>query len=138
MFGSQEATNISLIYVSKNELPDKIVQHFEKNRHYTVKSQYKLLTSPTNLVDEQNKAVWRCLWDTPAPKKIQVLMWRVVRGILLVRANLNRFNIPVERACKRCDNGEESISHAIFNCYKAQRCGDCKDDIGALWILVSY
>ena len=37
MFGFQEATNISLIYVSKNELPDDIVWHFEKNGHYSKK-----------------------------------------------------------------------------------------------------
>ena len=30
------------------------------------------------------------------------------------------FNIPIEKACKRCDGGEESVSHAIFNCYKAR------------------
>ena len=47
-------------------------------------------------------------------------MQRVVRGILPVGANLNVFNIPVEKACKRCDGGEESVSHAIFNCYKAR------------------
>ena len=47
-------------------------------------------------------------------------MWRVVKGILLVGAHLARFNILVERTCKRCDSAEESISHALLHYYEAR------------------
>ena len=47
-------------------------------------------------------------------------MWRVVRGILLVGANLAKFNILVEKTYKRCNSAEESISHTLLHCYKAR------------------
>ena len=47
-------------------------------------------------------------------------MWQAVRGILPVGVDLARFNIPVERIYKRCDDAEETVTHALLHCYKAR------------------
>ena len=120
MFDFNEVADICMIYVSKNDLPNELIWNFEKKGYYTVKSGYKLCINSSNQVDGRDKVVWKGIWDTPASKKVQVLMWRAIMGILPMGISLSMFNIPVERTCKRCDGVEETVTHVLLQCYKAR------------------
>ena len=80
---------------------------------------YKLNVPTNNHENDQIKSVWAMIWSSSTPKKIQIFLWKVVKGILLMAANLANFNIPIGMNCMRCGYFEEIVVHALFNCSTA-------------------
>ena len=57
-------------------------------------------------------------------KKNQIFIWRLVKNILPVRVNLANKHIAVEVICPRCNQDEESVTHAIRLCPEAKAVWD--------------
>ena len=55
-------------------------------------------------------------WTLKAPKKICHLIWKLLTGHVAVTRNLVRRNMRCDNYCPRCDDQEESVTHAIFEC----------------------
>ena len=53
MFASNEAAEIGAIYVSRIDLPDELVWHYDKKGHYTVKSGYRVSYDGWNTFTQQ-------------------------------------------------------------------------------------
>ena len=57
-------------------------------------------------------------------KKIQIFIWRLLKNIIPVRVNLANKHIVVEVICPRCNQYEESVTHAIRLCPEAKAIWD--------------
>ena len=83
----------------------------------------KILSS---LVDEKCLAIGGngniTLRNKIAPKKINVFVWRALRGRLPVRVELDKKGIDIPNIlCPMCDETVETIDHALVLCNKSMR-----------------
>ncbi|EEF33529.1 conserved hypothetical protein [Ricinus communis] len=63
---------------------------------------------------------WKILWRIKLPPNIKQFLWRLCKGWLAPRSNLNRRHIEVERFCPRCKLEEETIKHIFWNCERVK------------------
>ncbi|KAK6136378.1 hypothetical protein DH2020_029868 [Rehmannia glutinosa] len=54
--------------------------------------------------------------ESEVPPKIQIFVWKVVRGILPTRAALRRRGMDVDSSCVRCGFHSETIEHVLRDC----------------------
>lgn len=103
---------------------DKKVWLPAKDGLYTTKSGYQVARQSQpgagflfpELVINWKKEVWG-LQISP---KLQLFMWKALKGALPAGAQLASRNISIEPSCIRCRN-LESICHILFTCLFAQR-----------------
>ncbi|KAF3540527.1 hypothetical protein F2Q69_00025019 [Brassica cretica] len=55
-------------------------------------------------------------WKVNAPQKICHLIWQLISGQVAVTRNLVRRNMRCDNYFPRCDEPEETVTHAIFEC----------------------
>ncbi|XP_013713578.1 uncharacterized protein LOC106417299 [Brassica napus] len=113
------AEAILSIKPSKLGAPDKLFWLHTKDGVYTTKTGY---AAAVEFRDEQeedkplkhlnsNKGVW----SLKTAPKVQLLLWKTLRGALPVGEALLHQHINIDPLCKRC--GElESITHLLFKC----------------------
>jgi hypothetical protein len=65
-------------------------------------------------------AVWKTLWKLQVPRKVQIFGWRILRGIIPLRAILANRHIGSNGACPICNQGAEDIRHLLFRCTNAK------------------
>lgn len=87
---------------------------------YSTKSAYRwLVHEPLLHINQEDN--WSWVWKLPLPENIKHFLWLILHGSLptnLFRANSH---ISLDSSCNRCGAAQESISHAIRNCYKARQ-----------------
>ena len=95
MFDTEEAVSINSIPLSRIGSPDRLVWHYEKKWANTVNNGYKLLTKAYMEESKQgmrtNQKLWKKIWATSLPRKIQVFLWRILHEILPI--NMCRYRI---------------------------------------------
>ncbi|GJY39956.1 reverse transcriptase domain, reverse transcriptase zinc-binding domain protein [Tanacetum coccineum] len=65
---------------------------------------------------EGNKTIWRSI----IPRKVNVFVWRALRGRLPVRTELDKKGIDLDSLlCPGCDNVVESVDHCLALCENA-------------------
>ncbi|GKE63594.1 reverse transcriptase domain, reverse transcriptase zinc-binding domain protein [Tanacetum coccineum] len=65
---------------------------------------------------EGNKTIWRSI----IPRKVNVFVWRALRGRLPVRTELDKKGIDLDSLlCPGCDNVAESVDHCLALCENA-------------------
>ena len=64
--------------------------------------------------------VWKTLWKLQVPRKVQIFGWRILRGIIPLRAILANRHIGSNGACPTCNQGVEDIRHLLFLCTNAK------------------
>ncbi|KAL4319420.1 hypothetical protein GQ457_18G011800 [Hibiscus cannabinus] len=91
---------------------------WEDNRKFTTRLAYGALSEEgvTNGV-----LYWRQLWKMPVPQRIRMFFWLVFHGRLLTNEERVRHHLYDSERCSICNNGTESIEHAIRLCSKARR-----------------
>lgn len=97
---------------------DYIAWNYTKNGHFTVRSAYHLRMSmnkiksgrPESSSSVQTHKSWLALWDTPAPNKAKIHMWRLLKNGLAVGIELQRRCIKAGVFCAACGQ-EETVYH---------------------------
>ncbi|KAL4587902.1 hypothetical protein LXL04_000778 [Taraxacum kok-saghyz] len=57
------------------------------------------------------------IWQKEVPKKVNILMWRIINKRIPVREELSKMGIDIPSTlCPFCENEVESISHLLFEC----------------------
>ncbi|XP_057419100.1 uncharacterized protein LOC130713345 [Lotus japonicus] len=64
--------------------------------------------------------LWKKFWRTDAQPRCKEVAWRVVSGLLPVRASLRRRGLDVDPLCPLCAFDEETIFHLFVSCPVAQ------------------
>ncbi|CAL1367047.1 unnamed protein product [Linum trigynum] len=100
---------------------DKLIWHYDKSGHYTVKSGYHLLSNGLNLPRNSlpyflNTKFWKFLWNIPMPPKLKFFLWRLVRGFLPVKGTLLYKKIISSGLCPVCCEVNEDFKHCFFDC----------------------
>lgn len=62
---------------------------------------------------------WSAIWKLGIPQKVKLLIWRTVRGVLLVRPNLRKKRVNDEACCPLCSSSDETPRH-IFRVFKIE------------------
>lgn len=94
-----------------------------KTGEYTVKSGYRIIrkmdqssTIPVSTATGIDRRIWRIIWQLSIPKKIKIFLWKAIHNILPVRDNLARRKIINSGRCILCDQGNETVEHALLFC----------------------
>ena len=102
------------ICISK-EIPDALAWSFSSNGCFSVGSFRKCLESP-----EGNNSSAECpfLWQGICPPKIEILLWQLLKGRLLVREVLGKFGMTylANTNCPLCGKLPETIDHLFLHC----------------------
>lgn len=114
------AETILSIKPSKLGAPDKLLWIHTKDGEYSTKSGYAAAVEFRNEQEErqqpQNRINWnKGVWNLKTAPKVQLLVWKSLRGALPVGGKLLARQINIDPTCERC--GElESINHLLFQC----------------------
>ncbi|GKB77668.1 RNA-directed DNA polymerase, eukaryota, reverse transcriptase zinc-binding domain protein, partial [Tanacetum coccineum] len=64
------------------------------------------------------------LWNKLVPKKVNIFVWRALRGRLPVRVELDRRGIDLDSVlCPSCNNLVETCAHCLITCDLAMMFG---------------
>nr|KYP35971.1 Putative ribonuclease H protein At1g65750 family [Cajanus cajan] len=100
---------------------DMISWSHTRNGMYTIKSAYyQLMEHLTPNVDLRIPGNWSMLWSMKAPNTKKIFLWRVLRGCLPTRLNLQRRHVPCTMLCPTCSAGIENEWHIFFECVEAK------------------
>ncbi|XP_022569212.1 uncharacterized protein LOC111212078 [Brassica napus] len=119
-----EAETILTIKPSILGAPDKLFWVHTRDGEYTTKSGYVAAVAYKNEQDERPQMAhlidWnKGVWNLKTAPKIQLLVWKALRGALPVGEKLLARQINVDPMCKRCGK-LESINHLLFQCEFAE------------------
>ncbi|XP_057417986.1 uncharacterized protein LOC130712164 [Lotus japonicus] len=102
---------------------DEMVWPFVKNGKYSVKSGYtqaKMLEDPVHLRASTSSSpasnLWKRIWGSKLPRKIQVFLWKLCKNAVAVNDNLKRRNCARSDLCPICHTEPETINHALLRC----------------------
>ena len=102
---------------------DRLIWPFTKNGEYTVRSGYhkakegqkegKNSPSSSHLVDEK---VWKIVWKSNLPSKIQNFLWRICSKAVLVGELLWKKRVLKSSVCALCGKESETVEHMLLVC----------------------
>ncbi|KAK7258788.1 hypothetical protein RIF29_24375 [Crotalaria pallida] len=98
---------------------DKIKQLFSPTKangyHMLMSKKYEGSSSTSQC----NDSLWKKLWKAKCIPKCKDLMWRACQNILPVRTRLIQRGMIIDPSCPICEEGEETITHALLTCRQA-------------------
>ncbi|PNX71723.1 ribonuclease H [Trifolium pratense] len=95
---------------------DKMVWEEERNGCYFVKSGYNLAMKCIIRSDKYHvEGNWKEIWKAHAPHKARHLLWRLCRGCLPTRRN-----VDCDVHCSLCEEEVEDDVHTFFTCASAR------------------
>lgn len=112
MFNEFEAQTILRIPVSSMGVNDRLMSHSTTNGQYSVPSGYKLAklrkqqakgkaeTSRSN--GEEERKLWKKVWNLDIKKKIQNFIWKACHDRIPVGVNLKKRGLKIDKTCKLC------------------------------------
>ena len=123
MFSPEDVADIKQIAIGGPGTEDFLAWNYTKNGVFTVRSAYHLRMAVNRLRSgrpESSSSVnkhkgFLGLWDTSAPTKAKIHMWRVIRNGLAVGSELHRRRIKPGVFCIVCGR-EETIMHRFWSC----------------------
>ena len=120
LFLEHEISKIQEISPGSLENEDVLIWNNEENGSYNVRSYYKLLIGyyedENASQDEREVKLWKKIWATKIPSKIQICAWRITHNFLPVLANLFKKRICSLTICPLCGLHEKTTIHAIRQC----------------------
>lgn len=110
---------IMKIPLSKVNMQDVWIWHYDKEGNYSVKSGYKLYmnlsfcgASPS---DNRQSKVWKRLWQLKIPPKIRLFLWKAFQNCILTKANLIQRGMDVVPLCPVYSKKAETGVHALLD-----------------------
>ncbi|KAK2641058.1 hypothetical protein Ddye_022821 [Dipteronia dyeriana] len=106
---------LALNKVGVVSIRDALAWTFCPNGSFSVKSFRRCLEVNEVLVDCLDCSF---LWLGYVPPKVEVMLWQLLRGRILVREVLHKFGMPLQASsvCPLCDRESESINHLFLHC----------------------
>lgn len=106
---------------------DFIAWHFDQRGLFSVKSAYKVHTNMLRQVsrsglaerssgDDWRQGVWRSIWKTNCPGKVQHFIWRFAHNSHPLYMNIARRGVELETRCAVCGRDFEDGGHLFFRC----------------------
>jgi ribonuclease HI len=128
MFTRGDDVDIKQIAIGGPGVADYMAWNFTKNGCFTVKSAYHLKMSLERMKTGQPESSssvnkhrgFMALWDTCAPPKAKIHMWRLIKNGLAVGYELHRRRIKPGVFCVACGR-EETIYHRFWACQHSVR-----------------
>ena len=123
LFDSATVEGILAIPLVRNGSADRRFWGYNKNGFYLVKSCYCLgfLGAPRGTLYEgavDNSNMWKVMRQLSAPPKLSHFLWRACKNSLPVNVVCHYRHMTSSPTCSRCNEGPESIFHALFDCNK--------------------
>ena len=123
MFSKDDTKDIQQIAIGGPSCEDYLAWNFTSNGVYSVKSGYHLRKAldnartgrPESSSSVEKHKGYMALWDTNAPPKAKIHMWRLIRNGLAVGAELHRRRIKPGIFCAACGR-EETVLHRFWSC----------------------
>jgi hypothetical protein len=128
-FWSVDAERILRIPLPSFGQSDFIAWSLNKSGRFSVKSAYYTewrheYRRRVNRSDSSDRSspheVWKKIWNTQVPRKIQIFMWRALHGIVPCYCVLANRHIGSSVNCPVCSINAEDIRHMLFSCPRAQ------------------
>ncbi|XVF83132.1 hypothetical protein PTKIN_Ptkin16aG0108800 [Pterospermum kingtungense] len=60
--------------------------------------------------------IWRWIWGATLSPRIKHFIWRIVLNIIPTACNLSSKGITLDRECRICGSGDETIAHLLLDC----------------------
>lgn len=119
------AETILSIKPSKLGAPDKIFWIHTSDGDYKTKTGYAAAVELRNELEDRRQQQplinWnKGVWNLKTAPKVQVFVWKALRGALPVGEKLLARKISIDPLCKRCGQ-IESINHFLFQCEFAEK-----------------
>ncbi|KAJ1419155.1 Reverse transcriptase zinc-binding domain [Sesbania bispinosa] len=124
VFAIKDAENILNMPLMNTEREDELIWKLSRDGKFSVKSAYYHVTEC--MIDNSHlkePGEWKLLWRLGVPNKVKMLLWRLLRGCLPVRTNLQRRGVRCPATCPLSEAGLENEWHTFFGCsYSVQCC----------------
>ncbi|XP_021735024.1 uncharacterized protein LOC110701708 [Chenopodium quinoa] len=93
-----------------------------KNGVFSVKSCYYLARKGAIEAIDTNSLhkLWCLIWNYKGPPKLKHFLWNAAKGNLAVKSRLMQRHIVGDSKCLICENEDETIIHALFECTMAK------------------
>lgn len=122
MFSGDDARDIKQIVVGGPGVEDCLAWNYRKNGQFTVRSAYHLRMEMNKAKHDKAESSsasdhksWLALWDSNAPGKAKIHMWRLMRNGLAVGSELRRRTIKAGVFCVACRR-DETVFHRFWGC----------------------
>ncbi|KAJ1404858.1 SPX domain [Sesbania bispinosa] len=122
-FSAADVNRILSIHLSRLDREDSLIWKLSKDGRYSVKSAYYHITE--NMVDNSHYKVqgdWKTLWKLKVPNCVKLFLWRLLRGCLPTRMNLQRKGVSCPATCAFCESALENEWHVFFGCMNSIVC----------------
>lgn len=122
LFQPEVAEAIQRLPICQSLQDDQLRWTHTKDGQFTVKSGYwmtknlKDATSSIPSSSSRNPSYWKWIWKWKIKPKIQVFLWKCLRGILPTKHNLIARNCEVDPMCQRCGMEIETSEHCLRDC----------------------
>ncbi|KAK3212019.1 hypothetical protein Dsin_016725 [Dipteronia sinensis] len=97
--------------VVRKDIQDMIAWKFIPSGIFSVSSFRRRLEE----LDNGSPAGFTLLWNGTCPPKVELFLWQLVRGRVLVADVLHRFGVGVSLVCKLCNNENETLNHVFLH-----------------------
>ncbi|XP_062008585.1 uncharacterized protein LOC133725376 [Rosa rugosa] len=119
-FNQCDAELILAILLSRWDVPDRLVWHYDAKGNFTMKSAYLLAFDLLHGGSSSSEGggtseFWKSIWFANVPGKIKVHFWKVCSSILPTNSQLCSRRVPILDGCFFC-NAEETIMHVSCEC----------------------
>ena len=123
IFVARDVAEIQSIPLSQSFAADQYVWHFTKSGEYTVKTGYHVLTQLLGVHSQlSQEGDWSNIWALKALPQIKNFLWRMCRGVLPTKLQLQSKGIDVSASYLFCANSLENAWHLFISCPFAISC----------------
>ncbi|GMI97004.1 hypothetical protein like AT4G29090 [Hibiscus trionum] len=123
IFSPNEALEILSIPLSMGPQPDTKVWCGEKSGSYSVRSGYRMLL-PLSPNPPQNDSLFRVIWNSNCPSKMNIQCWKFIRNFVPTKINLCVRKVASDPTCVKCLQASEDIIHVLCECVLAKQVWD--------------
>lgn len=114
LFEERDKRCILNTMVEQSLSSDLLTWQLEDTCQFSVKSAYNMLQKQKGYWGMNgNVDFWKKLWSIRAPPKVLSFIWRVVNHSLPTKVQLQSKQVQINSICPVCNDGEESILHAL-------------------------
>ncbi|XP_021737226.1 uncharacterized protein LOC110703748 [Chenopodium quinoa] len=137
LFSDDDCRKITQLPTSIFQREDELFWWPSKLGEYSVKFGYWLgrlghLEEAESQLTDDDREIWRVVWCSHRPPKLNYFVWKACRGNLVVKELLQHRHIAPDGVCGCCRSEIESVNHALFECAYAKDIWDGSDFVDIL------
>lgn len=110
--------------IAPGSAEDKPIWHGDRAGKYTVKSDYKLISTMASDRHLEVEEHWHLLWGLKISSKVRDCLWGLGQNCLPHKVNLLQKRVVDEKWCVLCVTQLEDTWHVFFNYLYALQCCD--------------